>query len=146
MPTTTCSGRKIAPARGRRTRIPLVEKVPGEVSLGVEYLVRLAPYNIARVRVEHLGRSRAFVHWVYVPPAFRGRGLGQLILGRVLADADRDGVSLHLIARSCGTLAQTPLEQWYAANGFVRRGRASDGTMPMTRRAASAVGKRHRVA
>jgi GNAT superfamily N-acetyltransferase len=99
-----------------------------------DYSLRLAPYNIARIKVERLSTDRAFIHWVYVPPAFRGRGLGQVLLDRVLADADREGVHLSLVAKACGTMTQNPLEGWYGQNGFVRRGKAEDGGMKMTRR------------
>jgi GNAT superfamily N-acetyltransferase len=110
-----------------------IEKSP-EIGLGLEYSLRLAPGNIARVRLERTGPSRAFVHWVHVPPAFRGRGIGQVILARVLKDADREGVTISLVAKACGTMAQSPLERWYAVNGFLRRGKAKDGGTCMVRR------------
>lgn len=109
-----------------------IEKSP-DLGLGSEYRIRLAPFNIARVRVERRGPRAAFVHWVYVPPAFRGQGLGQLILQRVLRDADRAGVTLALIAKACGTLAQSPLERWYADNGFVPGRRVREGGRRMVR-------------
>jgi len=110
-----------------------------------EYSLRLAPYNIARIKIERLARDRAFIHWVYVPPAFRGRGLAQLLLDKALADADREGVHLSLVAKACGTMSQSPLEGWYAQNGFVRRGRAEDGGMKMSRRPFDrAASRRHR--
>lgn len=99
-----------------------------------EYSLRLAPYNIARIKLERLAPDRAFIHWVYVPPAFRGRGLGQVLLDRALADADREGIHLSLVAKACGTMSQNPLEGWYAQNGFIRRGRTEDGSMKMSRR------------
>src|SRR5581483_5089390 len=112
-----------------------------------EYALRLAPYNIARIKLERLARDRAFIHWVYVPPAFRGRGLGQVLLDRVLADADREGVHLALVAKACAKLGakpmgQNPLEGWYAQNGFIRRGRAADGGMKMSRRPFDRVASR----
>lgn len=110
-----------------------------------EYSLRLAPYNIARIKLERLSDDRAFIHWVYVPPAFRGRGLGQVLLDRVLADADREGVHLSLVAKACGTMAQNPLEGWYAQNGFVRRGRDHEGAMKMSRRPFDrAASRRHK--
>jgi GNAT superfamily N-acetyltransferase len=125
-------------------RIPAIEKKATSKTV-VEYTIRLAPYNIARVKVERLARDRAYVHWVFVPPAFRGLGLGQVLLRRVLADADREGLTVALVAKSCGTMAQSPLERWYAENGFVARGPAEDGGTKMVRapriRASS---RRHR--
>jgi len=123
---------------------PRIEKTQGNGAC-FEYSMRLAPFNIARVRVERLSRDRAFIHWVYVPPAHRGLGLGQVLLRRVLADADRESLTISLVAKACGTMAQSPLELWYAENGFVRRGPAEDGGTKMVRapqqRAAS---RRHR--
>jgi GNAT superfamily N-acetyltransferase len=110
-----------------------VDKLP-VAGLGDDYSVRLAPYNIARVKLERLGPHRAFVHWVFVPPLFRGRGIGSVLLERVLRDADREGVTLALVAKACGTLAQGVLETWYAENGFVRRGAHPEGGTKMTRR------------
>ncbi len=114
------------------TRLPAIEKKTISRT-DVEYSIRLAPFNIARVKVERLSRDRAFVHWVFVPPAFRGLGLGQVILRRVLADADREGLTVALVAKACGTMAQSPLERWYAENGFVARGPAEDGGTKMVR-------------
>lgn len=126
------------------TKIAAVEK-SGE-TLGSDYSVRLAPYNIARIKVERLGAKRAFIHWVYVPPAYRGLGLGQVLMNRVLVDADQEGVAIALVAKACGTMAQSPLEHWYAQNGFVRRGPAEDGGTKMVRapRAARTASRRHR--
>src|SRR5262249_17296745 len=72
----------------------------------VDYAIRLAPFNIARVRVERLGPSVARVHWVFVPPAYRGQGLGNDILAQVLKDADREGLVVTLVAKACGTMPQ----------------------------------------
>jgi GNAT superfamily N-acetyltransferase len=107
-----------------------------------DYSLRLAPYNIARIKVERLADDRAFIHWVYVPPAFRGRGLGQVLLDQVLADADREGIHLSLVARACGTMAQRPLEGWYGQNGFIRRGKAEEGGIKMSRRPFDRVASR----
>ena len=60
-------------------------------------------------------------------------GDGEVLLARVLRDADKEGVSLSLIAKACGTMSQNPLEEWYRANGFTRRGRAPDGGERMVR-------------
>lgn len=114
-------------------RIPAVEKKAGQGNLGDEYSIRLAPYNIARVKLERLSRERAYIHWVYVPPAYRGRGLAQVLMDRVLADADREGVAISLVAKACGTMAQAPLEGWYAQNGFAPRGPAEEGGTKMVR-------------
>ena len=125
--------------------VPPVEKKSGTGVLGDEYAIRLAPYNIARIKLERLSRERAYIHWVYVPPAYRGHGLGQVLMDRVLADADREGVAIALVAKACGTMAQSPLERWYAQNGFARRGPAEEGGTKMLRAPqARAASRRHR--
>jgi GNAT superfamily N-acetyltransferase len=126
-----------------------VEKSPA-IGMGLEYSVRLAPYNIARVRLERLSAQRIFVHWVYVPPAFRACGIGGVLLTRVLRDADREGLTVSLVARACGTMAQAPLESWYGRFGFRPRGLVPEGGRAMVRpaaaRAATARSRRLRVA
>jgi GNAT superfamily N-acetyltransferase len=111
-----------------RSRFPSGE--PREV----DYVKRLAPYNIARVRVERLGRDVARVHWVFVPPAFRGLGLGGELLADVLRDCDRERLTVTLVAKACGTMPQRPLERWYEAFGFRGRDREADGGLEMSRR------------
>jgi len=112
--------------------IPKVQRTEGR-GAALDYTIRLAPYNIARIKVERLARDRSYIHWVFVPPAYRGLGLGQILMNRVLQDADREGVAISLVAKACGTMAQAPLEEWYAQNGFVRRGPAEEGGIKMVR-------------
>ncbi len=126
------------------TNIPEVQKTEGRGS-AIDYSIRLAPYNIARIKVERLARDRSYIHWVFVPPAYRGLGLGQILMNRVLQDADREGVSISLVAKACGTMGQAPLEEWYATNGFVRRGPAEEGGIKMVRPpSARASSRRHK--
>jgi GNAT superfamily N-acetyltransferase len=110
------------PASRRRSRearpIYVVAKLPA-AGMGESYSVRLGPGNIARIQLERRGGGRYFIHWVYVPPTYRGRGLGEILLRRVLRDADRMGVTLSLVAKACGTMDQANLELWYARHGFV---------------------------
>jgi GNAT superfamily N-acetyltransferase len=114
----------------------------------VDYALRLAPYNIARIRVERIGPHLARVHWVFVPPAYRGQGLGGDLLAEVIRDADRDRRTLTLVAKACGTMAQRPLERWYESYGFRGRLRDHEGGLEMARRPAieKAASRRLRVA
>jgi GNAT superfamily N-acetyltransferase len=122
-------------------RARLIEKTP-EIGMGEQYSIRLGPGAIARINLERRAAHRYFVHWVYVPPGFRGQGLGDVLLRKVLRDADRAGVSLSLLAKACGHLAQEQLERWYASHGFVpgrlvRLGKELTRSMTRAPRAAS---------
>lgn len=124
----------------------LIEKTP-DVGLGEQYSIRLAPGAIARINLERRAAHRYFVHWVYVPPGFRGQGLGDVLLRRVLRDADRGGITLTLQAKACGHLEQEQLERWYSSHGFVpgrlgRLGKALVRWMTRAPRAASSRLKR----
>jgi ribosomal protein S18 acetylase RimI-like enzyme len=91
--------------------------------MATEYSVRLAPYAIARIKLERVGPDHLFIDWVYVPPGWRDQGLGGQLMRRVLEDADAHGVRLSLEARACGDTDQAALERWYRSLGFVRAGR-----------------------
>ncbi len=96
-----------------------VQRLPAG-GVGTSYVLRLGPGSIARIELERRGPWRYFVHWVYVPPGFRGCGVGEVLLRRVLRDADRASVTLSLVARACGTTVdQATLEAWYVRHGFV---------------------------
>lgn len=119
-----------------------VAKVP-DVGMGESYSVRLGRGNIARIQLGRRRASRYFVHWVYVPPAWRGHGLGETLLRRVLRDADRAGISLSLVAKACGTMDQETLERWYERHGFVAGRLVKLGrTMKRDPRAASRLAAR----
>ena len=123
-----------------------VEKTP-IFGMGLEYSIRLAPWNIARIRLERLSAVRFYVHWVYVPPAYRSAGIGGILLARVLKDADREGITLCLEARACGEISQAALESWYRAHGFRdARGPVHHGGRAMSRSPIRSASRRLRVA
>lgn len=132
---------KLEPASdsGRLLRFePRLEK-DGE-GLATEYALRLAPRNIARVRLR-VAEDKAWIDWVFVPPSYRGKGIAGRVLREVCADADLAGVSLGLEARACAGLTQAQLEAWYGSFGFVVTGEKGEFG-PVLRRPASDSGFR----
>lgn len=123
-------------------------RFPSGEAREIDYTIRLGKGALAKVRVERLGPSLERIHWVHVPPAYRGLGLGGDLLALVLRDADRDRLTVTLLARACGTMPQRPLERWYGSYGFRGRGRDEEGALEMVRRpaAARAASRRLRVA
>lgn len=91
--------------------------------MATDYAVRLAPYQIARIRLEPLTPSHYWIDWVYVPEAYRGQGLARQLMLHVIKDADRAGVRLSLEPRACGGVDQEALQAWYRSFGFVDTGR-----------------------
>ncbi|RMG17877.1 MAG: N-acetyltransferase [Planctomycetota bacterium] len=103
--------------RQRRDLPPVLKDRSG---LANEYSCRLAPGQIARVRLSRRSRTQFWIDWVHVPPAHRDRGVGRHLFAAVLADADALGVRLGLEARACAGLSQERLEAWYGSMGFER--------------------------
>jgi GNAT superfamily N-acetyltransferase len=85
-----------------------------------DYSCRLAPKNIARIKLERRSSDHYWIDWVFVPPAYRAYGLGRRLMEDVVADADHHGVRLSLEARACAGLSQERLEAWYGRFGFVK--------------------------
>jgi GNAT superfamily N-acetyltransferase len=102
--------------------------------LASEYSLRLAPKNIARIRLTRSDETHTWIDWVFVPTDYRGTGVAGRILREVIADADAEGVEIGLEARACAGLEQAALESWYGRFGFVVTG--EHGTFgPILRRA-----------
>jgi GNAT superfamily N-acetyltransferase len=66
------------------------------------------------------GRKRFCLTRIKVEAGFRGHGYGRELLGSVLSDADREGVTLVLdINAYVGSpLSDEQLALWYKRNGF----------------------------
>jgi GNAT superfamily N-acetyltransferase len=76
------------------------------VSVNAYYAKRIAGREVARIKIAwepDEDELFAFIESVFVRPDHRARGHARALMGRVLADADRDGVELQLTA--------LPLEQ-----------------------------------
>jgi GNAT superfamily N-acetyltransferase len=114
--------REVSTESGRKLR--LVTRVDKDAAgMATEYSVRLAPGEIARIKLQRLAHDQSWIDWVYVPPAWRDCGLGGQLLRHVLRDADAFGVRLTLEARACGDTDQAALERWYERMGFQRTGK-----------------------
>lgn len=107
---------------GRLIRLVAQVQKNGD-GLATDYAVRLAPYQIARIKLEPIGPRHFWIDWVYVPEAYRGQGLARQLMQHVLKDADRAGTRLSLEPRACGGADQAALEAWYRGFGFVDTGR-----------------------
>lgn len=58
---------------------------------------------------------------IHVPPGYRGLGHGSALLKQILADADREKVTLYLcIIPKDGGLNELQLRHWYERHGFVQ--------------------------
>lgn len=55
-------------------------------------------------------------------PQFRGQGIATKLLKEVIADADREGVTLVLEVQAEGGLSNEELASWYSRYGFVQQG------------------------
>jgi ribosomal protein S18 acetylase RimI-like enzyme len=58
---------------------------------------------------------------ISVPPKFRGQGVASCLLKEILADADAEGIAIHLCISSSGGLDYQQLEAWYRRYGFVEK-------------------------
>lgn len=58
------------------------------------------------------------IHRINVPPAARGKRHGSRLLSQILADADREGVTLALAPEPSGGLNYEALIDWYERHGF----------------------------
>lgn len=98
-----------------------IEKSPQQ-GMGLDYSIRLSPGNIARIKLTKKTAHKYHIDWVYVPSEFRGSGLGESLLKKVLKDADRSGITLTLDAKACGeSTHQNKLEAWYAKHKFAKK-------------------------
>lgn len=57
---------------------------------------------------------------IHVPVGFRGRGHATVLLNKILADADHEGVILYLCIIPKGGLNELELRRWYERHGFVQ--------------------------
>jgi ribosomal protein S18 acetylase RimI-like enzyme len=125
--TTTRTQRRGHALSASGSKLRLVTKIDkNAAAMATEYSVRLAPYAIARIKLDRVSADHFWIDWVYVPPGFRDAGLGGQLMRRVLQDADAHGVRLSLEARACGETDQAALERWYEKFGFVRTGKRGD--------------------
>lgn len=125
--TTTRTQRRGHALSASGSKLRLVTKIDkNALGMATEYSVRLAPYAIARIKLERVTAEHSWIDWVYVPPGFRDAGLGGQLMRRVLQDADTHGVRLSLEARACGDTDQAALERWYEGFGFMRTGKRGD--------------------
>lgn len=106
---------------GRLLRLIARVDKDGE-GVATDYAVRLAPYQIARIKLDPLTPNHYWIDWVFVPEAYRGQGLARQLMLHVLRDADRMGVRLSLEPRACGGVDQKALEAWYRGFGFIDTG------------------------
>lgn len=90
--------------------------------MGTVYKIRLAFGEIAKVILTPKTRNRYQLGWIQVPPKFRGKGISSYLMRHVLADADRYGITLSLVAVACAGLTQEVLETWYEKWGFEQKG------------------------
>jgi ribosomal protein S18 acetylase RimI-like enzyme len=63
----------------------------------------------------------AVITRINVPVLFRCRGLGRLLLGRILLDADAEHVTLFLEICPSDGLDYNQLAAWYERHGFVEQ-------------------------
>ncbi len=108
---------------GEKPTLRLVPEIATDrPGMATDYSCRLGKGEIARIRLSDDGPRRQVIDWVFVPPAHRASGVGRQLMRRVVADADRLGVTLSLEARACAGLEQGQLEAWYGRFGFVVTG------------------------
>jgi hypothetical protein len=62
---------------------------------GGRYFIRLADGVEAEMTFQKLGEGRIAIDHTYVPRAFRGNNLAQLLVERGIADARRDGLKVR---------------------------------------------------
>jgi len=55
---------------------------------------------------------------INVPIASRGKGVGSRLLDSILADADKDNITLFLEISPSNGLSYEQLEKWYLRKGF----------------------------
>lgn len=118
---------------------PITRDAP--TGLADDYSVRLGKGQIARIKLEQQTPTDAWIDWVFVPPAHRGKGLAGRLMARVLADADAAGITVSLEPRACAGLDQGALERWYQGFGFGDTGRRGDFG-PIYQRAPAAAQRR----
>jgi ribosomal protein S18 acetylase RimI-like enzyme len=65
------------------------------------------------------GSKTFLITRINVPPQYRRRGVATSLLQQVLADADKEGVTLWLEVLSSGDMTDEQLGKWYEKFGFV---------------------------
>jgi GNAT superfamily N-acetyltransferase len=58
---------------------------------------------------------------INVPTPYRGQGHASKLLKQILADADAEGITIHLHASPSGGLDESQLIAWYERHGFVTK-------------------------
>lgn len=56
---------------------------------------------------------------INVPAGHRGRGIGSVLLHRIIEAADAEGATLYLSVIPSGPLGYEELTAWYGRNGFL---------------------------
>lgn len=130
------------PAQSRETMRVLPPILKDRRGMANDYSCRLAPKNIARIKLERRSSGHYWIDWVFVPPAYRAYGLGRHLMDEVVADADAHGMQLSLEARACAGLSQERLEAWYGRFGFMKTAFRGDFGPILVRAAQRQTGRR----
>lgn len=83
-------------------------------------LTESTPYRTLSGHEIRPAKRFTIINRINVPEAFRGQGHGSTLLKQILADADREKVTLLLepVATGRNGLAQRDLIKWYKRYGF----------------------------
>jgi len=92
------------------------------------YQIRLGKGALVVAKLTETTPGRVVtIDWLHVPPTHRGQGLASKILKVVLADADKERLTVRLVSKSCAQdgngLDQSALDAFYGRFGFVSTGR-----------------------
>lgn len=85
------------------------------------YNIKIEGRYLAIADLVRHGKNILMLTRINVPIPYRGRGIARSLLKEILADADRDGVTIHLCVSASGGLTEPQLIAWYERHGFTKR-------------------------
>jgi ribosomal protein S18 acetylase RimI-like enzyme len=81
----------------------------------------------AKICTREFGPDSQMLQGLHVHHLFRRRGYGRRLMGTVCADADRERMTLYLLADADrGAMSQYALVRWYKRLGFVQTRRSQN--------------------
>ena len=87
------------------------------------YQQRIGPFHASCIDLYAINQHTYMVTRVFTPKKFRGQGFARSLFNKLLADCDRQQVTLELTVNPYGDMTRNQLAAWYKRLGFVEKPR-----------------------